>query len=81
MGIPKPKVFLSSRHLAPTFAVVLANKPQEPIIYNQDLVDPALMPEEIVALLTNHTWTLVPRNMNSNKWIFQIKTRSDVSIE
>ena len=43
------------------------------------------MSKEIDALLTNNTWTLVPRpshkNIIGNKWLFRIKKNADGSVE
>lgn len=43
------------------------------------------MCEEIVALVKNKTWTLVPKSQAQNvigcKWVFQIKHKQDVTID
>lgn len=61
---------------------------QEPNTYNQ--AKPYAewrnaMTKEIDALITNNTWTLVPRpsykNIIGNKWLFRIKRKADGSIE
>ncbi|KAF5472656.1 hypothetical protein F2P56_009355 [Juglans regia] len=88
-GSLKPKVFFSSRHPIPAcFLADLENQPKEPRTYKHALTDPKwqqAMQDEIHALHSNNTWTLVPRtpdmNLVSSKWVFKIKTRSDGSIE
>ena len=88
-GSLKPKVFFSSRYPIPAcFLANFANQTQESRTYKQALIDPKwqqAMQVEITTHSNNNTWTLVPRrpdmNLVSSKWVFQIKTRSDGSIE
>ena len=88
-GSLKPKVFFSSRYPIPAcFLANFANQTQEPRTYKQALIDlkwQQAMQAEITTHSNNNTWTLVPRrpdmNLVSSKWVFQIKTRSDGSIE
>lgn len=43
------------------------------------------MQEECVALVTTHTWTLVPsspsQKLMGNKWLFKIKRKPDSSVQ
>ena len=45
----------------------------------------AAMTEEIAAITSNQTWTLVPRpphtNIVTGKWVFRHKTQADGSLE
>ena len=62
--------------------------PFEPTSYAQAHKQPEwqqAMANEITALLSNHTWTLVPPPLNSNvignRWVYKIKRNADNTIE
>jgi hypothetical protein len=82
-GITKRKAFLASIQDSGAIDISLI----EPATYKSAIKDPMwsqAMKDEIHALYTQGTWSLVPlpanRNLVGCKWIFKIKRHSDGSI-
>ncbi|KAB2616565.1 hypothetical protein D8674_023153 [Pyrus ussuriensis x Pyrus communis] len=82
-GISKKKAFLS----VVQDAAFVDLSQMEPATYKSALKSPvwlSAMNEELAALQTQHTWSLVPFPHNKNlvgcKWIFKIKRHADGSI-
>jgi hypothetical protein len=91
-GIVKPKhhSYLTTKY--PLLRAFVASLPSpaknEPVSYHQASKDPhwcAAMQDEFNTLLSNQTWSLVPRHPSMNivgsKWVYKIKEKPDGSIE
>jgi len=87
----QPKTALSTATAAASavsFNWVVSPPSHEPLVFNDASKYEAwhsVMPEEIQALRTNRTWTLVTfhpsMNVVGSRWVYKIKRRSDGSIE
>ncbi|KAM1010062.1 hypothetical protein TB1_044704 [Malus domestica] len=82
-GIAKKKAFLSVVHDADSVDL----SQMEPAIYKSALKSPlwlSAMEEELAALKTQHTWSLVSLPHNKNlvgcKWVFKLKRHADGTI-
>jgi hypothetical protein len=83
---PDYKLYSSTRY--PLLALTSVTLPAEPRTYHQAAQNPCwldAMKAEFSALVSNHTWTLVPRPTNQkvvrNKWVFKLKQRADGTID
>lgn len=87
-GIFKPKYQADLSHLQSYALHVALSSNSEPRSFKTAAKDPlwmAAMVDEINALHTNQTWTLVPRPSSTNvvgsKWVFRVKYHSDGTVE
>ena len=87
---PKPCSYLTTKYPIPQAFVASLPSPNttEPSTYHQASKDPtwcAAMQDKFNALISNGTWSLVPRNPSMNiigsKWVYKIKEKPDGSIE
>lgn len=85
-AFPDYKLFSSTKY--PLMALSSLTLPIEPRTYLQAAKHPCwldAMQAEFTALLSNHTWTLVPRPLHQkvvrNKWVFKLKQKADGTID
>ena len=78
-------VFLNLKKI---FSLVVQTTADEPSSFKEAMLRPdwqATMKTEYVALLTNSTWTLVPKPVNKCiigcKWIYKLKLKANGSVD